>query len=177
MKLIAGLPNALLDFKIGIFDPIILPEEPEWIFMISERDRSLYITTVGVKSMLRKNFEKMIRLYIENKLTMEYLVQVMEKKQNATTTTVQDISIDFTRPINESTQFLENQFDNTIFMKKEVEKVEEVNAIILNGETVMKINFRFENYEILLRESEVEREKKFVEKEGKIEISKIPLKN
>ena len=60
MKLIAGLPSALLDFKIGIFEPISLPEEPEWIFMISERDRLEFITTVGVKSMLRKNFEKMI---------------------------------------------------------------------------------------------------------------------
>lgn len=133
MKLIAGLPSALLDFKLGIFDPIILPEEPEWIFMISERDRSLFITTVGVKSMLRRNFERMIRLFIENKLTMDYLVQVREKKQNTSTTTVQDISIDLTRPINESTQFLENQFDNTMFMKKEVEKVEEANATILNG--------------------------------------------
>lgn len=133
MKLIAGLPSALLDFKLGIFDPIILTEEPEWIFMISERDRSLFITTVGVKSMLRRNFERMIRLFIENKLTMDYLVQVREKKQNTSTTTVQDISIDLTRPINESTQFLENQFDNTMFMKKEVEKVEEANATILNG--------------------------------------------
>ena len=73
---------------------------------------------------------------------------------NTSTTTVQDISIDFTRPINESTQFLENQIDNTLFLKKEVEKVEEVNAPILNGETILKINFRFENYDILLRESE-----------------------
>lgn len=177
MKLIAGLPSALLDFKLGIFDPIILPEEPEWIFMISERDRSLFITTVGVKSMLRRNFERMIRLFIENKLTMDYLVQVREKKQNTSTTTVQDISIDLTRPINESTQFLENQFDNTMFMKKEVEKVEEANATILNGETIQKINFRFENYDILLRETELDIEKKFVEKEGKIEISKVPLKN
>lgn len=151
MKLVAGLPNTLLDFKLGIFEHISLPEESEWIFMISERDHSEYITTVGVKSMLRKNFEKMIKLYVENKLSLEYLAKVREKKLNTSTTTVQDISIDFTRPINESTQFLENQFDNTIFMKKEIEKVEEANNTILNGETILKINFRFENYDILLR--------------------------
>lgn len=133
MKLVSGLPNTLLDFKLGIFDAIILPEESEWAFLISERDRSLMITTIGVKSMLRKNFEKMIRLYIENKLSMEYLLQVREKKLNSSSTTVQDISIDFTRPINESTQFLENNFDNTMFMKKEVEKAEEANPTILNS--------------------------------------------
>lgn len=80
MKLIAGLPSALLDFKLGIFEYISLPEEPEWVFMISDRDRSELITILGVKSMLRKNFEKMIRLYIENKLNSDYIVKVREKK-------------------------------------------------------------------------------------------------
>jgi hypothetical protein len=89
---------------------------------------------------------------------------------------VPDISIDMSRPVDESTQHIMNDFDRTNRNEKEVEAKSEIGKEILGGEGMEDINFRYENYKILISQSAEEREKKFSEDVSKIERGKLPTK-
>ena len=83
--------------------------------------------------------------------------------------------MDMTKPINESTQFLVNEVDHTMVKDKASESLQ--NSQILTGELAQSINFRFDNYNIFLKENEGDKNKKYSQDIDKIEKGKIPWKN
>ena len=134
------------------------------------------MTYIRCKNPSSKNYELLLKYYIENKFD-ELRKNYTKELNNAKTDVSQSVEISLSRPIDETSMLFNDTVNNEIGKENENEKsmVKVLPPELLNTSTVPI--FKFEQYDFCLLEKEEEREKRYSEDLEKVKRKAISYNN